>query len=66
MADTDKLIAAIFAAAMCTQSGKNEHGDYLKEYHAFLTLMTEHEQSEKSKKVAVQASFDSYKKPGTT
>jgi len=29
-------------------------------------LMTEREQAEKSKKVAVQASFDSYKKPGTT
>jgi hypothetical protein len=66
MADTNKLIAAIFAAAMCTQSNENKHEDYLKQYHTFLKLMTEREEAEKTKKAAAQASFDAYKKPGTT
>jgi fructose-1-phosphate kinase PfkB-like protein len=39
--DTDKLVAAIFAAARCSTSGSNAPKDYLDQYEEFIRLMKE-------------------------
>jgi hypothetical protein len=36
--DVNKVVAAIFAANMCSAKEK-KHGDYLAEYEAFLSLL---------------------------
>ena len=39
MKDTDKIVAAIFAAALCSQGRSDKHDDYLVEYETFLQKM---------------------------
>jgi hypothetical protein len=41
MDDTDRLAAAIFAAAKCAASGNHEPKDYLDQYDEFIRLMNE-------------------------
>jgi hypothetical protein len=36
--DGDKVVAAIFAAGMCSTK-ENKHEDYLAEYESFLSLL---------------------------
>jgi hypothetical protein len=37
-ADVNKVVAAIFAAGMCSTK-ENKHEDYVAEYESFLTLL---------------------------
>ncbi|HEV2546712.1 MAG TPA: hypothetical protein VGU20_05200 [Stellaceae bacterium] len=41
MTETDKLVAAIFTASICAQSGANGPDEYLAQYEAFLEKMRE-------------------------
>jgi hypothetical protein len=38
-ADVNKVVAAIFAASMCSAKEENKHESYLAEYEAFLSRL---------------------------
>jgi len=39
--DTDKIVAAIFAASFCAKLSKPQHVDYIIRYREFLKLLSE-------------------------
>jgi hypothetical protein len=45
MTDTDKLVAAIFAAAILSRTNGNNHDDYLAQYDIFINKMSEREKA---------------------
>lgn len=45
MNETDKLVAAIFAATKCANANHNKHGDYIAEYDIFLNMLREREKA---------------------
>jgi hypothetical protein len=46
---TDRLAAAIFAAAKCSASGNHEPNGYLDQYAEFIQLMTDREAAAKKR-----------------
>jgi ribosomal protein S10 len=47
MDETEKLVAAIFAAAKCSVSGSSEPNEYLDQYYTFIRLMEERRKAAK-------------------
>jgi hypothetical protein len=43
MSDTDKLVAAIFAAAKVSTMGERPADEYVAEYESFLQILRKHE-----------------------
>jgi hypothetical protein len=59
--DVNKVVAAIFAAGMCSAKD-NKHANYLAEYEAFLTLLEVRD--EKARAAAKEASIDAFVQMG--
>ena len=55
--DVNKVVAAIFAAGMCSAK-ENKHQDYLSEYEAFLSLLKARD--ERAREAAKAASVDTF------
>ena len=59
--DVNKVVAAIFAAGMCS-SKKTKHEDYLAEYESFLSLLEARD--DKAREAAREASVDAFTQIG--
>ena len=46
MGDTDKIVAAIFAAAKVSAMGERPAAEYVIEYESFLKVLEKHEKEE--------------------
>lgn len=55
--DVNKVVAAIFAAGMCSAK-ENRHQNYLTEYEAFLSLLDARD--ERAREAAKEASVDTF------
>ncbi|HZK90915.1 MAG TPA: hypothetical protein VFC56_12280 [Stellaceae bacterium] len=59
--DVNKVVAAIFAAGMCSAKD-NKHANYLAEYEAFLSLLEARD--EKARAAAKEASVETFAQIG--
>jgi len=59
--DVNKVVAAIFAAGMCSAK-ENKHEDYLAEYESFLSLLEARD--ERAREAAKKASVDAFAQIG--
>jgi len=59
--DVNKVVAAIFAAGMCSAK-ENKHEDYLAEYESFLSLLEARDES--AREAAKKASVDAFAQIG--
>jgi hypothetical protein len=48
MSDTDKIVAAIFAAAKVSAMGERPADEYVAEYESFLQVLEKHERTAKA------------------
>ena len=66
MDNTDRLVAAIFAAAKCSASRSLKREDYCKQYDAFIQLMEEREKRKKAAKKSMQISVGAMRSASIT
>jgi hypothetical protein len=59
--DVNKVVAAIFAAGMCSTK-ENKHEDYLTEYESFLSLLEARD--ERARKAAAEGKVDAFAQIG--
>jgi hypothetical protein len=59
--DVNKVVAAIFAAGMCSAK-ENKHEHYLAEYESFLALLEARD--ERAKKAAAEGRMDAFTQIG--
>jgi hypothetical protein len=57
MDDTDKLVAATLAAAMCSRSAENKPADYIDQYVKFLAALKEREESIRAAEAAARIQY---------
>lgn len=61
MNDTDKLVAAIFAATMCVTAKTVKHDDFLNQYEAFRNMIHNREQVAQAAKARLSAAMKALK-----